>query len=145
MTALSTLDGPTRLKSVTGATGRHPVATVKTALAARDAGSGRPSPRRRQRPVGYLPSTPSASRRRRSATRRAQLHRAGVRQFGGKTYTRIGVDSNGYIDPGGSAGATTSTSQPQTLPDPAPPNNVLAPYWTDLDGTGAPGIFVGDA
>jgi hypothetical protein len=22
------------------------------------------------------------------------------------------------------------------------PNNVLAPFWTDLDGTGAPGIFI---
>ena len=25
--------------------------------------------------------------------------------------------------------------------DPARPNNMLAPFWTDLDGTGAPGIF----
>ena len=31
---------------------------------------------------------------------------------------------------------------PQTLPDPARPNGVLAPFWTDLDGTGAPGIFI---
>jgi hypothetical protein len=28
-------------------------------------------------------------------------------------------------------------------PDPARPNNVLAPFWTDLDGTGAPGILAG--
>jgi hypothetical protein len=31
---------------------------------------------------------------------------------------------------------------PQTFPNPARPNGVLAPFWTDLDGTGAPGIFV---
>ena len=31
---------------------------------------------------------------------------------------------------------------PQTLPDPARPNDVMAPFWTDLDGTAAPGIFV---
>ena len=32
---------------------------------------------------------------------------------------------------------------PQDLPDPARPNGVLAPYWTDLDGTGAEGIRAG--
>ena len=37
---------------------------------------------------------------------------------------------------------------PQTLPDSAPPNGVLAPYWTDLngvdgDGNPAPGILAG--
>ena len=26
------------------------------------------------------------------------------------------------------------------IPDPARPNNVLAPFWTDLDGTAAEGI-----
>jgi hypothetical protein len=30
-----------------------------------------------------------------------------------------------------------------TGPDAAPPNAVMAPFWTDLDGTGAPGIAVG--
>jgi hypothetical protein len=29
---------------------------------------------------------------------------------------------------------------PQVLPDPARPNNVLAPFWTDLNGDGAEGI-----
>ena len=28
-----------------------------------------------------------------------------------------------------------------TGPDPARPNNMFAPFWTDLDGTGAQGIF----
>jgi hypothetical protein len=28
------------------------------------------------------------------------------------------------------------------IPDPARPNNLLAPFWTDLDGSAAPGIFI---
>jgi hypothetical protein len=62
--------------------------------------------------------------------------------FGGTTYTRIGVDSNGYISIGGAASAQDISSHPQHFPDPKPPNGVLAPYWTDLDGTGADGVTV---
>ena len=60
--------------------------------------------------------------------------------FGGKTYTKIGVDSNGYISVGGTTDTADIQFKPQTFPDPAKPNGVLAPYWTDLDGTGAPGV-----
>ena len=31
----------------------------------------------------------------------------------------------------------------QVLGSPASPNGVLAPFWTDLDGTGRPGIYIG--
>jgi subtilisin family serine protease len=61
-------------------------------------------------------------------------------RFAGETFTQLGVTSNGYLVAGG-AGPEDVQFQPQTLPDPAPPNGVLAPFWTDLDGTGAPGIF----
>jgi hypothetical protein len=61
-------------------------------------------------------------------------------RFAGETLTRIGVTSNGYLVAGG-ATAEDISLVPQTLPDPARPNGVLAPFWTDLDGTGAPGIF----
>ena len=64
--------------------------------------------------------------------------------FGGKSYTRIGIDSNGYINVGGATDGSDITFIPQTLPDPARPNGVLAPYWTDLDGSGAPGVSVAD-
>jgi hypothetical protein len=52
--------------------------------------------------------------------------------WGEETYTRVGVTSNGYIVVGG------GTSQdvefvPQTMPDAARPNNVIAPWWTDID------------
>jgi hypothetical protein len=61
--------------------------------------------------------------------------------FGGKPYTRLGVDSNGYLHINGGTAADVSF-EPQTFPDATPPNGVLAAYWTDLDGTGAPGIRV---
>ena len=63
-------------------------------------------------------------------------------RFAGETFTELGVTSNGYLVAGG-AGPEHVRFQPQTLPDPAPPNGVLAPFWTDLDGTGAPGVFAG--
>jgi hypothetical protein len=60
--------------------------------------------------------------------------------FAGQTFTRVGVVSDGYLVAGGASGQDIDFV-PQTLPDPARPNGVLAPFWTDLDGTGAPGIF----
>ena len=61
--------------------------------------------------------------------------------YNNETYTTIGVSSNGYIVVGGGEPADNSFT-PQTMPDRKGPNNVLAPFWTDLDGTGAPGIFI---
>jgi hypothetical protein len=40
----------------------------------------------------------------------------------------------------GGAAAADIDFAPQTFPNPARPNGVLAPFWTDLDGAGAPGI-----
>jgi hypothetical protein len=62
--------------------------------------------------------------------------------YGGKTYTTVGVDSNGYLIVGGASDAADIAFQPQNFPDPTRPNGVLAPYWTDLDGTARPGISV---
>jgi hypothetical protein len=61
--------------------------------------------------------------------------------YGGLPYTSIGVVSNGYAVVGGGGGEDVECCPPQDLPDPARPNNVLAPFWTDTDGTGAPGIY----
>jgi subtilisin family serine protease len=63
--------------------------------------------------------------------------------FAGKTYNQVGVVSDGYTVAGGAA-ADDINPVPQTLPDPARPNGVMAPFWTDLDGTGAPGVLVAD-
>jgi len=62
--------------------------------------------------------------------------------FNGRTYSRIGIDSNGYLVVGGGTAEDNNCCNLPTAASPAPPNNVLAPYWTDLDGTGAPGIFI---
>lgn len=50
----------------------------------------------------------------------------------GKTYTSMQVSSNGYISLGTSSGNVT-TPIPAVMPDSNEPNNVLAPFWTDLD------------
>ncbi|HVM67480.1 MAG TPA: hypothetical protein VMU14_21590, partial [Acidimicrobiales bacterium] len=52
--------------------------------------------------------------------------------YGGEPYTRIGVVSNGYVVVGG-GNASDINFFPQTFPNPARPNNVVAPFWTDLN------------
>ncbi|MCB0321378.1 MAG: S8 family serine peptidase, partial [Bdellovibrionales bacterium] len=54
--------------------------------------------------------------------------------FNGNEYSSLAMVSNGYIIPGG-GGAEEILLTPQSFPDPALPNGVLAPFWTDLDGT----------
>ncbi len=61
--------------------------------------------------------------------------------YNGVTYTSLGVDSNGYVVAGGATAEDNNCCNLPTGPDPAAPNNMLAPFWTDLDGTGAPGVF----
>jgi uncharacterized repeat protein (TIGR01451 family) len=53
-------------------------------------------------------------------------------QYAGETYTRIGVVSNGYLVVGGGTGADVQFIN-QSLPNATPPNNVLAPFWSDLN------------
>ena len=52
--------------------------------------------------------------------------------WGSESYSRIGLTSNGYVVVGGGASADVEFV-PQTMPDPAAPNNVIAPWWTDID------------
>jgi hypothetical protein len=53
-------------------------------------------------------------------------------QYAGETYTRLGVTSNGYVVVGGGTGADVQFVN-QSLPNATRPNNVLAPFWTDLN------------
>jgi subtilase family protein/fibronectin type III domain protein len=62
-------------------------------------------------------------------------------EYAGQTWDRVGVDSNGYLIVGGGDPDDNNCCNLPDGPDPARPNNVLAPFWTDLDGTGAAGIF----
>ena len=47
---------------------------------------------------------------------------------------RIGFSSNGFAVVGGVASPITFL--PQNMPDPKLPNNVIAPFWTNLSGEG---------
>ncbi|MBG0829659.1 S8 family serine peptidase [Planomonospora sp. ID67723] len=141
VTAVSTLDARLRLNSVTGATKvGSQIATAKTTLAAREPdrpviapGTG-PSPYLPLDAIGVTP-TPIGDEQALNFT-------VPEFKYAGKSYTRIGIVSNGYTVAGGTEGSADIAYAPQNLPDPARPNGVLAPYWTDLDGTGAPGLFV---
>jgi subtilisin family serine protease len=62
-------------------------------------------------------------------------------QYAGSTYTRIGVVSNGYLVVGGGT-IQDVRYEPPAGTDKGRPNNVLAPYWADLDGTDAEGVKV---
>jgi hypothetical protein len=67
--------------------------------------------------------------------------------WGDETYDRIGVTSNGYVVVGGGVAADVEFV-PQTMPDVASPNNVIAPWWTDIDlsqaaPSGATGARIG--
>jgi subtilisin family serine protease len=57
-------------------------------------------------------------------------------KYGTETYTSIGVGSNGTLVVGGGS-AADATPLPQTFPNPARPNNVIAPFWTDLNPAAA--------
>jgi len=55
--------------------------------------------------------------------------------YGGESYNRIGVVTDGYVVIGGGTSADVNFF-PQTFPNTAKPNNVIAPFWTDLNTTG---------
>ena len=53
--------------------------------------------------------------------------------YGGEVYTSVGLVSNGYLVVGGGTSADVEFEPPATFPDAATPNNVIAPWWTDLN------------
>ncbi len=63
--------------------------------------------------------------------------------FNGESYDAVGVDSNGYLVAGGGSSEDNNCCDLPGGPDSAPPNNVLAPFWTDLDGSATDGISAG--
>ena len=62
-------------------------------------------------------------------------------EFAGQAWDQIGIDSNGYLIVGGGSSQDNECCTLPAGPDPARPNNILAPFWTDLDGTTAPGVL----
>jgi hypothetical protein len=65
-------------------------------------------------------------------------------EYGGASYTRIGVDTNGYVVVGGATADDNECCNLPAGPSPTRPNNVLAPFWTDLDGSSSAGIFAAE-
>lgn len=53
-------------------------------------------------------------------------------EYAGVSYSRVGFVSNGYLVVGGGTSADVEYIN-QSLPDANQPNNVLAPFWTDLN------------
>ncbi len=64
-------------------------------------------------------------------------------RFGDRDYGTVGVASNGYLVMGG-GDVGDITAIPQDMPDPSAPNNVLAPYWTDLDPSAGGDLYIGE-
>jgi hypothetical protein len=59
--------------------------------------------------------------------------------FNGQTYDEVNVNSNGYLVAGPATSEDDVCCPPQGTPDASPPNNVIAPFWSDLAGdTGTP-------
>ena len=139
--AVSHLDANLSLTSVTGARrigSRDVVATADLARREPD----RPTIAPGETPAGYLPLDDFGIEPTPIGDEDALNFTVPAFVFAGKTYTQIGVTSNGYSVAGG-ATAQDILFEPQTLPDSARPNAAMAPFWTDLDGTGAPGILAG--
>lgn len=61
--------------------------------------------------------------------------------YAGQRHHRLSVTSNGYLVVGEGSGQDILPEAPERSSDERP-NNVLAPYWADLDGTGEQGIRV---
>ena len=116
--------------------GRHPRAAPSSGVPSVDPGVG---------PAGYLPL--DAVRHRADADRRRavhQLQRPGVPVQRADLHRRSGSNSNGYLVVGGGTSEDNNCCNLPAGPGRrARPNNVLAPFWTDLDGTGAAGILAG--
>jgi subtilisin family serine protease len=141
VTALSTLSSQLRLNSVTGATKVGTQVATKTAtLAGRQPDSPAIAPGAL---FGYIPLDAFGITPIPIGDEQALNFNVPPYVFAGQTYNRIGVVSDGYSVVGGTSSGDDVQFIPQSLPDPARPNNVLASFWTDLDGTAAPGVYAG--
>ena len=63
--------------------------------------------------------------------------------YGAEVYSRVGVSSNGYVIIGGSTTSADNTINNQNFPSTTAPNNVIAPFWTDLNPGAAGAMRIG--
>jgi len=62
-------------------------------------------------------------------------------RWNGVVYDDLGVTDNGYVVVGGGTSGKDGTASPQDVPNAGRPNNVLAPFWADLDPAAAGAKF----
>ncbi|HEY7025860.1 MAG TPA: S8 family serine peptidase [Candidatus Limnocylindrales bacterium] len=63
-------------------------------------------------------------------------------RYGDRTYSTIGAVTDGYVVVGGGDSGDVNYI-PQDMPDSVSPNNVIAPYWTDLNFEEGGDFYVG--
>ena len=129
-----------KLLTATGATVRHGVAKASATLAG--ALQGVPSVAPGVSPAGYLPLDLFEVVPDPIGDEGLITYDVPEFRYNGVSYTSLSVDSNGYLVVGGGTSADNNCCNLPTGPSSAPPNNILAPFWTDLDGSDAPGISV---
>lgn len=61
----------------------------------------------------------------------------------GLTYESVGIVSNGYVVLGGGTQNDVEFSNFSPLPNPDQPNNIVAPYWTDLNPAAGGAVRIG--
>ena len=63
--------------------------------------------------------------------------------YAGEVWSHVRMASNGYVVVGAGTGAGDIEFMNQSLPDPLAPNNVLAPFWTDLNPSAGGELRIG--
>ena len=61
--------------------------------------------------------------------------------YNGESYSSVIFSVNGTIEAGQESGVATSYAN-QNLPDPTTPNNIIAPFWRDLNGCDGGELYV---
>ncbi|MBB5869840.1 subtilisin family serine protease [Allocatelliglobosispora scoriae] len=136
----TTVDANLLVTGATGATVQNPWTVKKSNVALAGATAGVPSIAPGVTPAGYLPLQLFGIAPDPIGDEDIVNYTVPSFVFNGKSYDTIGIDSNGYAVVGGGTAEDNNCCSLTTIPDTARPNNVLAPFWTDLTGDGADGI-----
>jgi len=137
----TTVNDKLRVTGATGATVTGPRSVEKSNVTLAGAQPGVPSIAPGDTPAGYLPLSAFGVAPEAVGDESIVNYNTPPFVYAGQTFSSIGVTSNGYLVVGGGT-AEDVEFEPPGIPNPARPNNVLAPFWTDLNGEGAQGIRV---
>ena len=137
----STTDSKFDIQSAVGATKQNSHTARRDNVTLAGAAPGVPSVDPGSSPAGYLPLstfgiTPDAI-----GDEDIINYSVPAFVFNGVSYTTIGVDSNGYAVAGGGTAEDNNCCNLPSGASSSPPNNLIAPFWTDFDGSAAPGIY----